>query len=61
MKQKSLSQIIAIIIGLTIINVTLFQPWCKQLPDGAKGFFVGIGIAVIAAPVIFTKLVQNRR
>jgi hypothetical protein len=61
MKQEALRQLISILIGFAVIYLALFHSYFKPMSDGAKGFLVGIGIAIIAAPVIVTKLVHNRR
>lgn len=59
MNIKIRPQLIAMIIGFAIIYLGLFAPFFSTLSDGAKGFLVGIGLAVLAGPVIFQKLARR--
>ncbi len=60
MKPGMRYQFIAMFIGFVIINVVLFNTHFINIPDGMKGFIVGIGIAIIASPIIFLKLKRNK-
>ena len=60
MKPKIRYQPIAMLIGFLIINVALFNPHFINIPDFGKGCIVGVGIAIIALPIIFFKLKRNK-
>ena len=60
MKKRNSGMFIAMSIGFLVINFALFNTHFIRLEDGAKGFFVGIGIAVIASPLVFAKIRNNK-